>query len=68
MLQSSKDKDKDSEGAISSSIQLANNEWVVPPLHHNGIKAVQSQYMVFGETVQLMKLWLAKHNFSGEYN
>ena len=48
-----------------TSLQIANNEWLIPPLHHNAIKALQSQYMVFGETVQLLKLWLARHHFSG---
>lgn len=53
------------ENTSATTLQLANNEWLLPPLHHNAIKALQSQYMVFGETVQLVKLWLARHHFSG---
>ena len=37
----------------------------MPSLHHNAVKALQSEYPVYGEAVQLMRLWLSKHWMTG---
>lgn len=45
--------------------EITNKHWVIPPLHHNAIKALHVTYPVYGETVQLFRYWLAKHHYSG---
>eukprot|EP01033_Poteriospumella_lacustris_P005404 gene5401-3849_t len=39
--------------------------YVIPPLHHNAMKSLHAAHPIFGETVKLMRLWLARHQFSG---
>ena len=36
----------------------------MPPLHHNAVRHVQHAHACFGESVQLVTLWLARHNLS----
>lgn len=44
--------------------EATHKKWTIPPLHHNQVKSLHSKFPVFGEAVQLLQLWFAKHNFS----
>jgi hypothetical protein len=46
-------------------VPLANRNWIIPSAHQNSIKAIQLEFPVYGETVQLFTFWLGKHQLSG---
>lgn len=50
---------------ITPSQFAVNSRFVVPVIHHQAMKALQAQYPIFGETVKLLRLWLARHHLSG---
>jgi U3 small nucleolar RNA-associated protein 22 len=50
---------------LTPSHYAVNCRYVIPPLHHSAMKSLHAQFPIFGETVKLMRLWLARHQFSG---
>ncbi len=49
----------------ASIVSQTKRKWLLPGLYHNAIKNIALRSIHFGESVQLVSIWLAKHCFSG---